>query len=350
MQLNNALQSKLQLLGALAILFSLSSCGSFQYAGNDYDGVYGETNNRQTEEPVAETSQATVSADNSNSNYYQDYFREKSDQYSNVNGDDDVIFTDIDSYQSDYVEVENDTIQHAGGGQAGWGDNASNITVNIYDGPGYNNFWWNRPYNVAWGWGNGWGYGWGYDPFWYTPYYGAGWYVGYNPWWTTNFYHRPFYNGFYGGYYHGYYGRRRTLAYNAGRRGYGRLASNQLSSIQRRSSVTRSSRGRNYSTRPSNRTTRPRVNTTRPGTSRPMVRPNSTTRPRVNTTRPGTSRPMVRPNNNSSRPRVRPNNSSSRPRVTPSRPRSNSRGYSRPSSSRRSSGMRSSGGSRSRRN
>jgi len=339
MQLNNALKSKLQLLGALAILFSLYSCGSFQYAGSDNDGVYGESNDRHVEQRQEEYSQNTATSNN-NSDYYKDYFKEKSEQYNNVNDNDDVIFTDIDSYQSDYVEVENDSINYESG-YAGWGEDNTDITINVYGGHRFNSIWWNRPYYTTWGWNYGYGYGWGYDPYWWP---GASWYVGWNnPWWFNNYYYRPFYNGYYGGYYNGYYGRRRAVAYNATRRGHSRLASNQLSSINRRSGITRSR---------SNTSSRINSRVTRPGTSRPMVRPNNSTRPRVNTTRPRTTRPMVRPNNstrpkvNSTRPRT-----TTRPRANTTRPRTNNRsgGFSRSSSS-RSSGMRSSGGSRSRRN
>ena len=343
MQLNNSLQSKLHLLGALAIVFSLYSCGSFQYAGNDNDGIYGESEYQYTERHQEEPAQTSTTTNN-NSNYYQDYFKEKSNQYNSVNKNDDVIFTDINSYNSDYEEVENDSINYESG-YAGWGEDNKNITINIYNRP-YQDFWWRRFYVghnlIA-------GYDWRFDPYWF-PVYGSPWNGGWinDPWGYNNFYYRNGYRGgVFSGFYPWYYGRRRAVAYNNSRR-------NPIANVfhNRHTSVTRNSADR------TSRTTRL---ITRPGTSRPMVRPNSSTRPRVNSTRPGTTRPRVRPNN-SSRPRVTPNrpgtsrpmvrpNSSSRPRVSPSRPRSNNRsgGFSRSSSS-RSSGMRSSGGSRSRRN
>jgi hypothetical protein len=362
MQLNNALQSKLQLLGALAIVFSLYSCGSFQYAGNNNDGVYGESNDRRIEQQQEESSQNATNSNNSNSEYYKDYFKEKSQQYNNVNDSDDVIFTDIDSYHSDYEEVENDSIQYETG-YAGWGEDNKNVTINIYNRP-YQDFWWRRFYvghNLVLG------YDWRFDPYWF-PVYGSPWNGGWinDPWCYNNFYYRYGYRGgVYSGFYPWYYGRRRAIAYNNSRRNsIANVAYNRHASITR-NSANRTSRSTRLITRPGtsrpmvrpNNSSRPRVNTSRPGTSRPMVRPSNSTRPRITPNRPGTSRPMVRPNSSSrprvtpnrpgtSRPMVRPSNSS-RPRVTrpASRPSSS---YSRPSSSSRGS-MRSSGSSRSRR-
>ena len=161
--------------------------------------------------------EAVVDAENNSksNNYYKNYFREKSLEYDNMaNGE---VFTDIDDYQS--ASVENDTIDNNYQGYAGWGQNNSSISINVYPSYGYYNYWWNRPYyNNYWGY-NGWNT-WGYYD-WYTPYYYGGYYNSwayYNPY-RYYYYGNPYY---YGGYY-GYYGNhvysRRGLSYSATRRG-----------------------------------------------------------------------------------------------------------------------------------
>jgi len=58
------------LLGITALL-SLTSCGSFQYVNSENDGIYGE-------EPSEQVIIEDVSEDSSN--YYSNYFREKSNE------------------------------------------------------------------------------------------------------------------------------------------------------------------------------------------------------------------------------------------------------------------------------
>ena len=44
----NYLLTKMPFLAALSLMFSLASCGSYQYVGHDNDGIYG-TENRNVE-------------------------------------------------------------------------------------------------------------------------------------------------------------------------------------------------------------------------------------------------------------------------------------------------------------
>ena len=376
MQSNNYLQSKMHYFGILGLAFLLASCGSYQYAGYEEDAIYGDSPRTvEYTEPVSEEP-------TEDTGYYQNYFKEKTLQYANINQDGE-IFTDIDSYEGSYDDTVNDSLVY-NQGYAGWGqDYNDDVVINIYGGHAFNSIWWNRPplwnnwgWNGGWGWNNwgwhgwgwngfgwnnwgfnnwGWGFG-GWDPFWCPPYYGG--LYAYRPWW----------GGAYGPYYvgGGIYGRR-GFAYNASRRGsvYGnnslaslsrRTAAN--SNLSRRSSATNTvrrstsnnvRRGSAVRTRP-NTTVRTRPNNSAvrgsPANSNLKGRPTTTTRPNSNYKK---TRPRV--NNNTrptSRPTTRPNNSSRRSNNSFSRPSSSSRssGISRSSSSMRSSGSRSSGSRR----
>ena len=128
MQLNNLLKSNLYLLSAFGLLLSLSSCGSFQYVGQDSDGIY---NDSEKNVEYVETSTQEVYDENNSSDYYENYFKDKSSQYGSVSENDDVIFTDIDSYEGTYSEEgvdEDDSYE----GYAGWGGNNSEVVVNVH--------------------------------------------------------------------------------------------------------------------------------------------------------------------------------------------------------------------------
>ncbi len=322
------LKSKLTFYVALSLTFILASCGSYQYVGYDSDGIYG------SDEIVYENSYRETP--NSNNNYYKNYFDEKSRQFENLSEDGD-IFTDIDSYQGDYEEVEDSTYV---GGYSGWGQDNTDVTINVYSNYGYSN-WWYRPY--AWNWYRPY-YGWNsywYDPYWYSPFYGygygyAGFYGGfgfYSPYYGSYWNYSPYWYGHHRNryYYNGYYGSR-NIAYNAGRRGstsnyttnrtsslYNRTSSvnNRASSLNRRSSSNIFDNNTFTRTRnSSNSTSDRRRNFQNSSLSRNF---SSTTRPRVN----NSSRPRV---NNSSRPNV--NNRS----YSTSRPSNNSNSFRRSSS------------------
>ena len=80
------------IVGLLSLI--LVSCGSSQYATED--GIY--SNGSDNEEVVANG--------NDNSNYYKQYFKTKNAEYESL-PEEDLIFTDIDSYVSeDYIDDE----------------------------------------------------------------------------------------------------------------------------------------------------------------------------------------------------------------------------------------------------
>jgi len=226
-------------LALVGLLFGLTSCGSYQYVGENGQGSY------QRYETGVEYAQETPQVA-SNSSYYQNYFKEKSLEYESYEQEDE-IFTDVDSYEGSY-NAENDSLNVEYASYGGWGQNSSEISINVY--PSYN---WYRPWYAygygyySWGWGYGWGYpnyGWGY------PYYGGGYYA----WGYPSYYCPPHYGGYYnyyrGGYYgnytcgrrgaSNYYGRRSSVAYN----GYGR---NSISRANTRSNISRANTRTNIS-------------------------------------------------------------------------------------------------------
>jgi hypothetical protein len=355
MQLYNYLKPKMQFIGTLVMAFAMFSCGSYQYAGYEDDSIYGDTERTVRTVEYVEEAPAT-----DNSTYYKNYFKDKSEQYAAISDENDVIFTDIDSYESTYAE--NDTLYYDSYG--GWGENNTDVSINIYGGHAFNSIWWNRPYYTSWGWnygygyGNVWGYGfnsWGWNrPLWLDFGYGLGW--GYNNWWCPPFYNnwgwnRPYWNG---GYYGGYYSNR-ALAYNSTRRGAA-YANGSMANMSRRSSINSPITSRRTMSSDLNRrgtinrsstTNRRRINTN--PSSRTRI--GSTNSSRIRTTNSTRSRPKTTTRSNISR--SRPSNisrgSSSRINNSGSRniSRSNSGSSSRSSATRSSSSSRSSGSSRS---
>ena len=321
----------------IILLVTLTACGTYQNVP-DNDGIYSST-----EVPVEQTEQeiAISTKNNSNSSYYKNYFKEKSSEYEIYTEDE--VFTDVDEYGNEYA-LDNDTTYVESNQYAGWGQENSNVTVNVYDtGFGWNSGWgWNAGWgwgypNYGWGWNAGWGwgypnYGWGWNAGWGWGYPGYG--LGYCP---------PYYAG---GYYGGYYGN--NLSYNNGRRGSAYLG--------------RSSRYANNNSRQSRYNTGRRSNASGYAPGRPRADSN-TGRTRVrSTTRPGTSaisnpdgrpdgRPSVRPgtrSNTKPTTRTRTNNTPRVRTTSPNRSYNNSspsRSYSSPSRSGSSMGSgRSSGG------
>ncbi len=191
----------------------VSSCGSYQNSSYyDHDGVYGserprgDYNNRYSEQNMAQA------------NNYKEYF---SDLQKDANNG---VFTDVDNYssqdqQGSIASVTNPDQYSGTTGYAGWGDNSSNVTVNVYNNDpwywnrGYWNSWYSPYYGGGWNngfYGSGWsiGFGWGWNS-WYGPNYGWGWNNWYGPGWGWNSWYGP-------GWYNGYYSNR---VYNSGPRG-----------------------------------------------------------------------------------------------------------------------------------
>lgn len=317
MQFTNYLKSKLSFYVALSLTFIFASCGSYQYVGYDNDGVYG------SEDVVYEQRSYNEVPSNNNSSYYKNYFAEKSREFENVQQDVD-IFTDIDSYEGDYNELEDSTYVS---GYAGWGQDNDDVTINVYSNFGFNN-WWYRPYNrwswyrpyYNWGWDY---YGFGLDPYWYSPYYngfrfygGLGFYGGFgyhSPYW---YYNRPYWNGYRNHYYNGFYGSR-NIAYNAGRRGsISNYSSNRTSSINNRNLTSLNRRSSTLNRRSSTLSNNNRTDfRSRSGVN-------------SNTIRRGQNSTIRRNNNSTFRPRV---NNGNRPRINNgSRSNAVNRSYSSP--------------------
>lgn len=207
----------------------LASCGSYQQASYYGDGIYSSGNEVVR---VEKRNAEGVGAQQEEYNRYGDYFGQRAEQIGEVL--DSEVFTDIDGYSS---QMGNDTIPYGEqtdylaynnnyNGYPGWGDNPSSVSINVYG----NNWGWGGLYGYGglYGWGNPyWGYGWNY------PYYGWGW-GWYNPWrynrwgWGGYYgswgypYHGWGYAGYYGHwnrpYYYSDYGR--SYARITGRRGY----------------------------------------------------------------------------------------------------------------------------------
>ena len=305
MHLNHILKSKTQIIVTLALALGIVSCGSYEYAGYDNDSIYNDTKKA--------TIIKSESPSSTNNQYYQNYFKEKTEEYALYAEDEDAIFTDIESYEGDYNE-ENDTAE--GESYAGWGGNNSDITINVYGGHSFNSIWWNNPYYTSWGWNNGYGYGnvWGYGfnnyygwnrPLWLD--YGWGWGWGWNrPYWNAGYYNSPYYgNGYYNGYNESAY-QGRSLSYNRTRRGTVTAArtGETATSMNQRRTVGSSNRSRGAISSEVNRRTVGRSNL---GT-RKVVNNDKTSRLVGNKSTSKRTRPSVQLSNSRSRPKgnVRP--------------------------------------------
>ncbi|MBW1296809.1 hypothetical protein GBO31_14955, partial [Aquimarina litoralis] len=137
----------------IASLLMLTSCGSYEYVSYD-DGIYGEARSQRNYEP-----RPTATTTQSNSNYYSNYFSEKSAQIDNAI-EQDAIFTDVDSYSSENYDPSDTTsvALNYEGGQPSWGSDSDEVSINIIN-TGWNAGW--GP-GFGWGWNNwGWNAGWG---------------------------------------------------------------------------------------------------------------------------------------------------------------------------------------------
>ncbi|AUC82234.1 hypothetical protein [Lacinutrix sp. Bg11-31] len=313
MQLKKYLLNKLPAFAVVLFTLVLTSCGSYQYVGQDSDGIYSE------DEAQKDVVQADAQ-ENGDNTYYKNYFKEKSLEMDSDGNEE--VFVDIDSYEGSYSE-DNVEVANVASGYGAWGENSSEVSINIYN-TGFNNYW-NRPY-----------YGW--NSFgWNSPYFGWNSFgYGYGNFGYGGFYNPYGYNYGYG--YGGYYGRngygRNGLAYNTTRRGgiYGR----QSSALGRRVEASRRSNSTSTRTRTSS--------TPRTRTVTPRVRTNNST-PRVRSTTPRVRNSTPRTRGNSSTPRTsKPRVRSTTPRTTTPRTSSPSRSSTRSSSG--SSSRSTSGGRR----
>lgn len=307
----------------LATLFFMISCGTYEYAGYDRDGIYSsdpvihEAPRQEAPRQIQSKEQVVQSND---PGYYQNYFGKESQKIAQAQ---EMIFTDVDSYSSNHPDssytseelyYQEQTAYN--GGNASWGSNPSEININYYN-TGYHN-----PYYYG-GWSNfGWGYGYSGPSFyfgWRNPYYGYynpyyygyhnPYYYGYNPYYYG--YHSPYYYGnnpyYYNGYYNPYYSR---VAHNRSYRNGNRSSYNRQSARnynRNRSSYTReNARNQNSNVRTNrssaNRTSVDRIRNPREINATPTRRSNDRTysrdNSRSNNTR--TTRPSTRTNRDNS--------------------------------------------------
>lgn len=259
MKLLNLLNVRALFFGPALLL--LASCGSYQYAGYEHDGIYSPENR----EAVTANEHAESYDD---ALYYKQLFANKAEQFNNV-PEEGAIFTNIDSYSSTGM-YEDEMFMQEGvdyqGGNAPWGDQPDEYAVNFYGSPYgspffgpfmspfhmgmYDPFWGGMGINgMGWGPGFGHGYGYGFHNPWRWNRWGMSpWNYGfYNPWgfnrwgfhnsWAM---HNPYFYG-------GGYGSRldfRDPAYANGRRG---SLSDYRSENTRSNLSARSSRIQDYS-------------------------------------------------------------------------------------------------------
>ena len=148
MQFNTTSNRRLPFFVALGLMAVLTSCGSFQYAGYNNDGIYSDTYEAPVEEPVVMTS-------TDDSNYYKNYFSNNSADVSAAQEESEV-FTDIDSYEGNYTDIDPNGVEQQPA-YGGWGQNSDVVNINyINNGWGFNNFGYGGFNNFGFG---GFGYG-----------------------------------------------------------------------------------------------------------------------------------------------------------------------------------------------
>ncbi len=319
----------------LGVIFLLASCSSTK-SYYDEDGIYSNSE-AKTDAKAQEESSAGGS-------YFKNYFEEEAEALKDPENED-LIFTDVDSYSSEgayseEVYVEGEEYQS---GRSAWGDETDETIVNVYNnGFGFGGFGCYYCFN-RFGFGfNRFGFGFsrfGFGGFGYPYYGGLGFGFGGFGFGFGGFGY-PYYGGFFGSpFYYGGFGRR----FN------GAIAGNSYISRYGRSGRFGSSRGRQAARIVSNarkglRNNRIASNTSRNRStfsrSRGTVRPNAAARGRGNTNR-GITRPngqrsrgnAVRPSTSRSRGTARPQANTSRSRGNSVRPRT---GTSRRPAARRS--------------
>ena len=125
------------------LLLLLASCGSYQYSGYS-DGIYGESSRPVDrprtgyERPQNANEQREEKLKEANS-YYKNMFAQQADMIENAMQED-VVFTDIDSYSSNSQYSEDEEMYDEegtmayNGSYAPWGQgDADDTTINIYN-------------------------------------------------------------------------------------------------------------------------------------------------------------------------------------------------------------------------
>ena len=206
---------------AAATALFMGSCTIYKYADPaSEDGIYASRGAyRGNANDYSQTS-----------SYYKQYFQSKRGTYSDILEDQEysALFTDIDAYNTKeylgddgYIYTERVNGQEEAYG--GYGQNATSISINMYNNGGYGGY---SPWGYNSFYGN-WGYPYAQYGYGYRPWsfgigfgFGFGWggsYGGYySPYYSPYYYH----GGYYGGYYGNYYNRPHynNVSYNRGRR------------------------------------------------------------------------------------------------------------------------------------
>lgn len=251
----------------------LASCGSYQYAGNSNDGIYGESGNDQI---LASESEIEYGTREENGDYYKRMFEEEAALYGEVLAEG-AIFTDVDAYSSTgNYDYDNQNTNYQGG-NAPWGNDPDSYAINIYDNSfyggffpyggigylGFDPFWgpgnfygpygsgFYSPYGYGFGPGFGYGPGFGFGPgFGYGPGFGFGHGYGYG----IGFSVHPFIYGssYYNHNPYNYYSSRhpnfrQNVAFSSGRRGSTNYNANRNTNIRNASSLDNRGRSSSYS-------------------------------------------------------------------------------------------------------
>lgn len=214
--LSNKLKSNLNKALLILVLIIFTGCGSFNSSSLvSADGIYGNGNNSETE--------------NSNSKYYENYFKEKALELDN-----DFVFSDSINSNSDFIN--SNQISYSAN-KAAWGQipDTKDYIIDYYSyGSRYFGYGYYGQMYSPYGYGYGYGYPY-YSYFAMRNWYRYGWGIGYYPfyldfypygWWgrTMPFGYRNRYSS-YGAYgnniYDNYINRdyNNNISYNDGRRG-----------------------------------------------------------------------------------------------------------------------------------
>ena len=114
---------------------------------------------------------------NSQNTFYKNAFSEKSKEYELINNKNDILFTDAEQYSEANIENDSTDVKYGP-----WGDNKTNVTINMLGGHSFNSIHGSRSNYPSWLWNNGYGYGnvfgyglnswgYGYDMFWTRPFH-----------------------------------------------------------------------------------------------------------------------------------------------------------------------------------
>ena len=130
------------------ILISITACGSYQNSSVMTDDIY--ENDKVVTTQVLEVQQLA----NSQNTFYKNAFSEKSKEYELINNENDILFTDAEQYSD--ANIENDSTDVTYGP---WGDNKTNVTINMLGGRSMYSLRGSRSNYPSWLMNSGYGYG-----------------------------------------------------------------------------------------------------------------------------------------------------------------------------------------------